>query len=44
MNAQNITPKTPQDTALDAKLKYWKDNASKLLQINSYNKSKWSEY
>jgi hypothetical protein len=44
MNAQTISPKTPEDIALDAKIQFWKDNAAKLLQINSYNKSKWSEY
>jgi len=44
MNAVEITPKTPEDIALDKKIEYWKQNADKLLQINSYNKSKWSEY
>jgi len=44
MNTQSITPKTPENIALDAKIQFWKDNAAKLLQINSYNKSKWSEY
>jgi hypothetical protein len=44
MNTQNVSPKTSDDVALDTKVQYWKDNAAKLLQINSYNKSKWSEY
>ena len=44
MKAEEITPKTPEDIALDKKLEYWKKNADKLLQVNSYNKSKWSEY
>jgi hypothetical protein len=44
MNTQNIEPKTSEDIELDAKIQYWKDNAAKLLQINSYNKSKWSQY
>jgi hypothetical protein len=40
----HVYPKSPDDVALDAKLKYWKDNAKQLLQINSYNTKKWSEY
>ena len=44
MKAEEITPKTPEDIALDKKLEYWKKNADKLLQVNSYNKTKWSEY
>jgi ABC-type multidrug transport system fused ATPase/permease subunit len=44
MKAIETTPKTPEDIALDKKLEYWKKNADKLLQVNSYNKSKWSEY
>lgn len=44
MKAEEITPKTPEDIELDQKLEYWKKNADKLLQINSYNKTKWSEY
>jgi hypothetical protein len=44
MKAEETTPKTPEDIQLDKKLEYWKQNADKLLQVNSYNKSKWSEY
>jgi len=44
MKAEEISPKTPEDIALDKKLEYWKKNADKLLQVNSYNKSKWSQY
>jgi hypothetical protein len=46
MNAKqnHVYPRSPDDAALDAKLKYWKDNAKQLLQINSYNTKKWSEY
>lgn len=39
-----ITPKSPEDELLDKKAIFWKENASKLLQINSFNKDKWSEY
>ena len=44
MKAVETTPKTPQDIELDKKIEYWKKNADKLLQVNSYNKTKWSEY
>lgn len=46
MNAQHntITPKTDADLLLDKKVKFWKDNADKLLHINSFNGKKWSEY
>jgi hypothetical protein len=46
MNAQkdSIQPKSEKDVALDNKVKFWRENADKLLQINSYNKKQWSEY
>lgn len=46
MSANNSKsyPKTLEDQVLDAKVKFWKDNASKMLNLNSYNKDKWSEY
>lgn len=44
MKAQSLLPKTPEDEQLNAKVKYWKDNAANLLKISSYNKNKWSEY
>jgi len=43
-NNSKSYPKTLQDQVLDAKVKFWKDNASKMLNLNSYNKDKWSEY
>ena len=39
-----VYPKTLADQVVDAKVKFWKDNADKMLNINSYNKDKWSEY
>lgn len=39
-----VFPKSPADKELDEKVKYWKDNADKLLQINSYNTKQWSQY
>jgi len=44
MKAGETIPKTEKDIELDAKVKYWKDNAADLLKINSYNKKQWSEY
>jgi hypothetical protein len=44
MKAQQVAAKSPQDQALNAKAQYWKDNAAKLLQVNSFNKKSWSEY
>jgi len=38
-----VTPKTEEQKALDAKVGYWKENADKLLQLNSYNTKKWSQ-
>ena len=43
-NNSKSYPKTLQDQVLDAKVQFWKDNASKMLNLNSYNKDKWSEY
>lgn len=37
-------PLTPEEEAINAKVKYWKDNAEKMLVLNSYNRKQWSEY
>lgn len=39
-----VYPKNKKDLELDAKVKFWKDNADKLLKMNSFNEKKWSEY
>jgi hypothetical protein len=46
MKAQNnqVQPQTPQDAALDKKVQFWKENADKLLLVNSFNTDKWSQY
>lgn len=46
LDAQQIqlAPLTPEEVAINEKVKYWKDNADKLLVVNSYNRKKWSEY
>ena len=38
------TPLSPEDVEFQNKLKYWQENAAKLLTINAFNESKWSEY
>jgi hypothetical protein len=46
MDAKNssIAPKTPEELLLDKKVQFWKDNAAKIVNINSFNGKKWSEY
>ena len=46
MNANKdvIVPKTADEELLDKKVQFWKDNADKLLNVNSFNRDKWSEY
>jgi len=49
MNAANIKGETFKPTSLAdfillAKEKFWKENAANLLNVNSYNTKKWSEY
>ena len=41
--ANHVYPQSAEDALLDKKVQFWKDNADKLLQINSFNTTKWSE-
>jgi hypothetical protein len=34
----------PEDQLEEAKIAYWRENADQFLQVNSFNKNKWSEY
>jgi hypothetical protein len=43
-NKEINVPKTPEEMALDKKVEFWKENADKLLNINSFNYNQWSEY
>lgn len=36
-------PKTPEDIISEFKVEFFKKNSDKFLQLNSFNKSKWSE-
>ena len=42
-NKNIIFPKTEEDNVMDRKVKFWKENADKLLHLNSFNRNKWSE-
>ena len=46
MNArQNQTyPLSKEEQELEDKIQYWKDNASEMLQLNSYNSNKWNKF
>lgn len=43
-NKEINIPKTPEEIEIDKKVAYWKENAAKLLNLNSFNYNKWSEY
>jgi hypothetical protein len=43
-NKNNVQPKTKEQAETDAKVKFWKENADKMLRINGHNKKVWSEY
>lgn len=43
-NVNDVIPKTPEQKLIDDKIKYWKENADKMLVVNSFNKEKWSVY
>jgi hypothetical protein len=44
MAANKLQPKTEEDTLIDKKVQFWKENADKLLNVNSFNRKAWSEY
>jgi hypothetical protein len=44
MAANKLQPKTEEDTLIDKKVQFWKDNADKLLNVNAFNRNTWSEY
>jgi len=39
-----LPAKTPDEIAANRKVEFWKANQDKLLQINSFNKTNWSEF
>jgi hypothetical protein len=44
MNQPINVPKTEQEIEMEHKMRFWKENADKLLQINSFNNNDWSEF
>lgn len=44
MASNTLQPKTEEDTLIDKKVKFWKENADKLLNLNAFNRKTWSEY
>ena len=44
LKQSQLPPKSQDDIITDMKVKFWKDNSDKLLQINAYNNNKWSQY
>lgn len=43
-NESAVSVKTKDDEIIDKKVKFWKDNKDRLLHLNSFNRTKWSEY
>jgi hypothetical protein len=43
-NNQVTVPTSEADKELNAKVRFWKENAAQLLTLNSYNGNVWSEY
>lgn len=43
-NANPTYPPTVEAQVVNAKVKYWKEHAASMLNINSFNKKKWTEY
>jgi hypothetical protein len=39
----NTIPKTAEDVAIEEKIKYYKENADKLMNISSFNYEKWNQ-
>jgi uncharacterized protein YozE (UPF0346 family) len=42
-NKDHLYPKNKKDIELDEKVNYWKQNADKMLNINSFNANRWFE-
>jgi len=44
VNKETVVPRSREQIKMDRRVEFWKENASKLLNINSFNKNKWSRY
>lgn len=43
MKMDSVAPVSKGDKELNSKVKFWKDNAEKLLRVHAFNADKWSE-
>ena len=43
-NKNMVYPKSQKDLLLEGKINFWKQNADKMLNLNSFNKDKWSQF
>lgn len=43
-NKNKVYPKNAKDLLLEGKINFWKQNADKMLNLNSFNQDKWSQY
>lgn len=43
-NKHKIAPKSRNQMMVDRKVEFWKENADKLMTINSFNKNEWSKH
>jgi hypothetical protein len=39
-----VPPKTPEEIAMEQKIQFYKDNADKMMDVVSFNKTQWSEW
>lgn len=44
MQQAGVIPSTPEDQKLNEKVEFWKNNKDKILKLNSFNNTKWSQY
>jgi hypothetical protein len=44
LNKNKVYPKSKKDLLLEGKIDFWKQNADKMLNLNSFNHDKWSQY
>ena len=44
MKMSKLTPRTKGDIITERKIKFWKENADKMLNLNPHSKSDWSVY
>jgi hypothetical protein len=42
--ANSVMPKTANDAVVDAKVAFWKKHASEFLDVNAFDRKRWSGY